>query len=257
MVQITQDTIDALIIAIKDAETAGAISNEMVGEILDWINTSQKQVAEVPAKLQKETLDRASADAALKNSLDALTERVTNVASISTENKNTISTLLGKNASSTIESFNEIISFLEGVSDSEKLVSKLQEIKTSIKNAVDRIKATEDNISAAEENLELLQREVDSVDDKAGEALRNAATAKENAGTALSFAQTAAQTAAATSEAVNTVNAHTTQIADIKRRLSDLESDSVFEELQSEAEWQQRDQAGTLAPGILYYVPES
>lgn len=95
------------------------------------------------------------------------------------------------------------------------------------------------------------------VEAKADAAIRDAATARENAGTALSFAQTAAQTVAATSEAVNTVNAHTTQIADIKRRLSDLESDSVFEELQSESEWQQRDQAGTLAPGILYYVPET
>lgn len=255
--EVTQEIIDALIVQVKDAETAGAISNEMVGTILDWINTIQKDVAEVPNDLSKETTARQLADTGIRTSVTLLEQRVKEVESLSDGNNKAISTLLGKNANSTIESFNEIIKFLEGVSDTEKLVSKLNAINERIGNAERRITTAEGDISGATDNIGNLQQDLSTVDDHAQNALEKAGIAEKNAENALKFAESAARTAAATSEAVNTVNSHTGIINNIRDKIETLEGAKHFEEVASEEELQARLAAGTLKEDILYFVAES
>lgn len=99
-----QARIDALIITVQDAETAGAITGEMVGEILGHLNDSAKS-------LTSKTAESSQAIAGLQA---------------------TINTVLGRNASTAIENFNEVIAFLAGLKDTETLAGKLADIASQL-----------------------------------------------------------------------------------------------------------------------------
>ena len=107
-VTLTQTDINTLINVIRDAEAPESVTNAMVASVLDYLNISQKTNAE---NLETEKLNRVAAVSTIDQRLDRL---------------------LGDNASSAIDNFNEVIAFLEGIKDSETLTATLNKLRESI-----------------------------------------------------------------------------------------------------------------------------
>lgn len=97
-----------------------AISNKIVNSKRDnSIKLLQNAIAKVQSDLQNEGRDRSSMDEALRGLITAL--------------QGQIDVLTGKNTSQAIESFNEVIKFLEGVKDDSTLTALLDAINTRVK----------------------------------------------------------------------------------------------------------------------------
>lgn len=114
---INQEFIDGLITVIMDAENAGSITSEMVAQVFDHLNKGYKILAPLPS------------------ALTALEQSVQTVSSTAAQNKLALDAILGNDTGSAIENLKEVIDFLEGVSDDEKLTAKLQEFRNELNTA--------------------------------------------------------------------------------------------------------------------------
>lgn len=129
----SQKATENLIKAILNAEASGSVTPQMVANVLDYLFKTLKTNNETAtSSITTERNDRISADGDLSTSIGNLQRSLSILATslITAQqgidaNKSSINTLLGKNASDAIESFNEVIDFLEGVKDDETLVAKL------------------------------------------------------------------------------------------------------------------------------------
>lgn len=98
----TQAQIDGLIQFIEDAENPATVTNEIVAAVLKYLMNKAKEV---------ESLD--------------IDSRINQLSSI-------LNTLVSGNAKNTIESFNEVIGFLAGVTDEETLSGLLLSLRNDI-----------------------------------------------------------------------------------------------------------------------------
>ena len=179
---ITQQAfIDNLITVIWNAEDPESVTNEMVARVFDFLNKGYKNLLTNNSAVATEKAERQAADAALQQTINTLNlalqtvqTQAQNALQKATTNQTTINTILGKNASQAIESFNEIINFLEGIKDSDTLVNLLNQIRERL-NALDadveRLDSIdegfEDRISVLEELNEVINipesLEIDSI----------------------------------------------------------------------------------------------
>lgn len=113
----TQQQIDALIQFINDAEDPGVVTNIVVATVLIYLADKVKTVATTDA-LSTEVTSLQAADS-------ALSERITTL-------QTTLNTLMCGNVSNAIESFNEVINFLNEVTDDESLSGLLLQINNNI-----------------------------------------------------------------------------------------------------------------------------
>ena len=113
----TQQQIDALIQFINDAEDPGVVTNIVVATVLIYLADKVKTVATTDA-LSTEVTSLQAADS-------ALSERITTL-------QTTLNTLMSGNVSNAIESFNEVINFLNEVTDDESLSGLLLQINNNI-----------------------------------------------------------------------------------------------------------------------------
>lgn len=108
MAETTQSYADQIISEISTASGTASVTNVMVGRILDFFN---KRLKTTDSDLAIATQTLRSDIASLRADLDALDH---------------------DNATEAIESFREILAFLEGCKDDETLLAKLTEIKALI-----------------------------------------------------------------------------------------------------------------------------
>lgn len=127
MAETTQSYADQIISEISTASGTASVTNVMVGRILDFFN---KRLKAADSDLAIATQTLRSDIASLRADLDALDH---------------------DNATEAIESFREILAFLEGCKDDETLLAKLTEIKALIAaEAADRQSAIADALNTAQ-----------------------------------------------------------------------------------------------------------
>lgn len=158
---VTQAFIDGLITFIADAETPESVTNEIVARIFDFLNKKYKELSIIPAKIDAEISDRTAADNAIRQTIQLIQDTLQQVKGTATAAKNkaesneaAINTLLGKNATTAIESFNEVIAFLGGIKDDESLINLLSELKDADNNNSANITAVSEQLDLAKEELE-------------------------------------------------------------------------------------------------------
>ena len=165
MADTTQNFIDSLILTIQNAEDPESVTNEMVAAVFDFLNKGYKNLLTNNSAVATEKAERQAADAALQRTIDtvqlaiAAVRNTANAADAkSKSNEAAINTLLGKNATAAIESFNEVIAFLSGIKDNESLVSLLDAIRQRLDDfdrEVERLNSIDeshdDRISVVEE----------------------------------------------------------------------------------------------------------
>lgn len=127
MAETTQSYADQIISEISTASGTASVTNVMVGRILDFLN---KRLKTADSDLAIATQTLRSDIASLRADLDALDH---------------------DNATEAIESFREILAFLDGCKDDETLLAKLTEIKALITaEAADRQSAIADALNTAQ-----------------------------------------------------------------------------------------------------------
>lgn len=127
MAETTQSYADQIISEISTASGTASVTNVMVGRILDFFN---KRLKTTDSDLAIATQTLRSDIASLRADLDALDH---------------------DNATEAIESFREILAFLEGCKDDETLLAKLTEIKVLITSeAADRQSAIAQALNTAQ-----------------------------------------------------------------------------------------------------------
>lgn len=137
MAETTQSYADQIITEISTATGSAAVTNVMVGRILDFLNKRAKTAAS-DLSTTAQMLRGEIAD--LKADLDALDH---------------------DNATEAIESFREILAFLDGCKDDETLLAKLTEIKALITaEATDRQSAIADALNTAQVADSELQEQI-------------------------------------------------------------------------------------------------
>lgn len=158
---ITQAFIDNLITFIADAETPESVTNEIVARIFDFLNKRYKELSTIPAEIDAEKSERIAADNAIQQTIQLIHDTLQQVKGTATAAKNkaesnegAINTLLGKNATTAIESFNEVIAFLSGIKDDESLINLLSELKNADNNNSADITAVSEQLDLAKEELE-------------------------------------------------------------------------------------------------------
>lgn len=164
MADTTQQFIDNLITVIWNAEDPESVTNEMVARVFDFLNKGYKDLLTNNSAVATEKAERQAADAALQRTIDTLQlalQTVTRTASdaqtAAATNRTAINNLLGKNASTAIENFNEIITFLNGVKDSDSLVALLSAIDERITENAKKIREQGYSISDLQYKTELLE----------------------------------------------------------------------------------------------------
>lgn len=136
--------------------------------------------------------------------------------------------------------------------DVEELINTKADVY-DVQNLEEAVGAIRDDVAENKNNIRSLQSGVNILSTTKADA-SELAQVSTTATTALNSANVATQSVSAalanSTEAKNAVTALTSRVVA-------LESESVFEELSSEAEWQELYDNGQLIPGMLYYVPES
>lgn len=167
----TQKFIDDLITVIWDAEDPESVTNEMVARVFDYLNKGYKDLLTNNSAVQTEKSERVAADAALQRTIDTLQLALQTVTSTANEaktaaatNRQSIDTILGKNASQAIENFQEIINFLEGVKDNDSIVALLARINSRLDTLEDDFINLEDADDAQIERLDSLEMAVNVSD---------------------------------------------------------------------------------------------
>lgn len=166
MADTTQQFIDSLITTIWNAEDPESVTNEMVARVFDFLNKGYKDLLTNNSAVATEKSERQAADAALQRAIDTVQLAIQVAGTTATEAKNmattnaqTINTLIGKNATVAIESFNEIITFLNGVRDSDTLTALLAAIDeriNSLATDVDDLAAMDELTDARLSDVEVL-----------------------------------------------------------------------------------------------------
>lgn len=183
----TQKFIDDLITVIWDAEDPESVTNEMVARVFDYLNKGYKDLLTNNSAVQTEKSERVAADAALQRTIDTLQLALQTVTGTANEaktaaatNRQSIDTILGKNASQAIENFQEIIKFLEGVKDNDSLVALLSVINSRLdtleeyeaenerlaQKGVNDAAAAQSAAEKAQGSADRLQTAVNSLDDR-------------------------------------------------------------------------------------------
>lgn len=164
MADTTQQFIDNLITVIWNAEDPESVTNEMVARVFDFLNKGYKDLLTNNSAVATEKAERQAADAALQRTIDTLklalqtvTRKASDAQTAAATNRTAINNLLGKNASTAIENFNEIITFLNGVKDSDTLVALLSAIDERITENAEKIREQGYSISDLQYKTELLE----------------------------------------------------------------------------------------------------
>ncbi len=158
MADTTQTFIDNLITVIWNAEDPESVTNEMVARVFDFLNKGYKNLLTNNSAVANEKSEREAADAALQRTIEtvqlalqAVKQTANNAQSAATTNRQSINLILGKNASTAIENFNEILAFLEGVKDSDSLVNLFDKIRLRL-DAFDREVERLDSINETQDD---------------------------------------------------------------------------------------------------------
>ena len=116
------DLISGLLDKTTDLSNTNGSQDDKIQALTDTLNSVKKSLMEaidsVKKDLSTETNNRGSADDTLKDKVNSLQTQ--------------LDTLVSGNASTAIESFNEVITFLSGVTDSESLTSLLNDLQGKI-----------------------------------------------------------------------------------------------------------------------------
>lgn len=135
----TQQQIDTLIQIINDAEEPGTVTNLIVAAVLAFLADKVKTMATASALSAEvsalETVD-ASLNQAIQNEATARQAADTTLSDRISALQVALDRLMSGNVSDAIESFNEVISFLEEVTDDESLTGLLTAIDNRL-NGVD------------------------------------------------------------------------------------------------------------------------
>ncbi len=146
MTNITQNYVDQLIDVIDQAEDPGSVTNTMVSLILGYLNSQGKGLVE---QLGAEVTTREAADDELREA----------VASLSSMMSARIDALLGENASTAIDNFNEVIDFLRGLTDDAKLASILDGLRQSIAGEVEARKQADQMLTVGMQSANAMLKE--------------------------------------------------------------------------------------------------
>lgn len=154
MADVTQQYIDNLITFIDNAEDPGTVTNKIVAAVLDYLNNGLKNSTVDENSLAEETAARQGADSLLQTAINGLQLAITQLQARDTElqsqiatQQTAINTLTGANASEAIESFNEVIAFLQGIEDTDSLEALLAAINSSITTLQGRVTDVEGSAS--------------------------------------------------------------------------------------------------------------
>jgi len=157
----SKETVLGIIQNINNATEPGSVTNRMVAVVLNYLAESlltgetieelnnlknrmstaegrldnlgitdiRNAIAQLQADLQSESSSRSSSDSTITDKITAL--------------ENSLNTLLEGDVTSAIESFQEVLNFLSGITDDELLVRKLSDINDSLQGLSSRIAALE------------------------------------------------------------------------------------------------------------------
>lgn len=285
-IPIEQVLVDEIIIDILAAETAGAVTAEMVGKVFDYLNKKAQSTETKTLEIDDEKAARAAGDAAVQRNVEALrvqllaliqaaqSDAATAVATAvaaadkATDNAEKLNLLTGKNLTDAIESLNEVLAFLDGIKDAETLAQKMAavhaaiaEIEETTTNVAARMDTTEaqcaDIVSKFETLKEATERTLSDM------SLKLDGKASASAVADLSTVVAGKADSASVDGALRRVQALETATADLpllSQRVDALEGEeppAKFEEIASEAEYEARKAAGTLESDKLYYIPDA
>jgi seryl-tRNA synthetase len=177
MAEKTEQTfIDNLITIIWNAEDAESVTNEMVAHVLDYLNSGYKDLLTNNSAVETECSERKAADQALQNTIDALNLAIKQVSTdansakdVANSANSSINALLGDNATTAIDNFNEILNFLTGIKDDEILDELLNKLRDGINVNTEDIKAYATRLDTAEKSIKDIQtavqiKSVDNID---------------------------------------------------------------------------------------------
>lgn len=281
-----QEVIDGIIIDIQNAESAGSVTSEMVGNVFNFLNDRAKATAAKAREIDDEKAARAAGDTAIQNSVEALRTQLTTLvataqgdasaavaaatAATAAAQANTekLAQLTGKNLTDAIESINEILAFLDGIKDTETLAAKMAAVDAAIAS-IDAVAA---DVSSRMESTEAQCAEIVSkfgtLKEGTERALAEMSLKLDGKASASAVADLSAAVAGKADAAsvdgalrrVQTLEAGTASLPELTQRVGALEAvepPAKFEELASEAEYEARKAAGTLESDKLYYIPEA
>lgn len=142
----TQKFIDTLITFIWNAEDQESITNAMVAQVFDFLNKGFKDLQTKSIAIDTEISECQAADIALQKTISALELTVQEISKTAKDaeiaadtNRQSIDLILGNNASQAIENLQEIIIFLEGLKDDERLAELLMNMSSRIDNISDKV----------------------------------------------------------------------------------------------------------------------
>lgn len=281
-----QEVIDGLIIDIQNAESAGSVTSEMVGNVFNFLNERAKTTAAKAREIDDEKTARAAGDVAIQNSVDALRTQLTALvataqgdasaavaaATAATAaaqiNAEKLAQLTGKNLTDAIESINEILAFLDGIKDTETLAAKMEAVDAAITS----INAVAADVSSRMETTEAQCADIVSkfgtLKEGTERALAEMSLKLDGKASASAVADLSAAVAGKADAAsvdgalrrVQTLEAGAASLPELTQRVGALEAvepPAKFEELASEAEYEARKAAGTLESDKLYYIPDA
>ena len=134
-----QKLVDDLILSIWNAEDPETVTNEMVATVLDFLNRSYKKFLTENPSMQIEKAEREAADRALQLAIDTLqlaictaSKQAEEASKVAHDCNTSLDTLMNGNVSDAIESFNEIINFLDGLKDDQSLALILAQLDKQI-----------------------------------------------------------------------------------------------------------------------------
>ncbi len=143
----TQQQIDTLIQIINDAEEPGTVTNLIVAAVLAFLADKIKTMATASALDSEvsalEAVD-ASLNQAIQNEATARQAADTTLSDRISALQVALDRLMSGNVSETIESFNEVINFLNEVTDDETLTGLLSQINNRIASVEDDLAAKAD-----------------------------------------------------------------------------------------------------------------
>jgi hypothetical protein len=174
MEETSQTFIDNLILTISNAEESESVTNVMVAQVFDYLNTGYKDILSNSTGLSDEKAEREAADSRLKRYIEVLSDALQtvkntaeNAATTAQSNSDSISNinaLLNGNATEAIDTLSEIIAFLDTFKNSDSLATNLQRLSDAIDSNVTSLTELENSVKDVNEHVEDLESAIKIVD---------------------------------------------------------------------------------------------
>lgn len=143
---------------VKNATVAGENTAERVGGLFENIaQILQQHESSIGEKGDNKVLET------VKNTANSANSKAEQAQSTVDALKRAFDTIVGSNASEAIDNYNEIIKFLDGLKDSDKLSSILTKLNSALSSTTSIANANKQNLTTVTSDISALKKKVDAI----------------------------------------------------------------------------------------------